>query len=111
MMLLQISFGAAVVGIALFWFVLPQTALWLTKVVQNSVRMDDFQKLRIINALETVHSGPAQNGVKNGSQFLMVSFFVLLAIQHYLLYIGNGSSAQIIVIGMFVLLAVHVASE
>lgn len=111
MMLFQISLGAAVVGIALFWFVLPHTALWLTKVVENSVRMDYFQKLRIINVLEVIHSGPSENKAKNSSPFLMVSFFVLLGLQHYFLYTGNGSSAQIVIIGMFVLLAVHVASE
>jgi hypothetical protein len=111
MTILMTSIIAAIVGIILFWFVVPHTAVWLTKVVENSARMDRFQKLRIINVLETASSGPSENRVNKGTWFLSITFLALLGLQHYFLFTGNGGGAQIVVIGMFAMLAVHVGCD
>ena len=111
MTILITSIAAAAVGIGLFWFVIPQTALLLSKVVEKSARMDQSQKFRIINVLETIHSGPPEKTVHKSTRFLMIAFVALLGLQHYLLFTGNGGGAQIIVIGMFAMLAVHIARD
>ena len=111
MTILITSIAAAAVGVVLFWFVFPQTALLLSKAVENSARMDRFQKLRIINVLETVHSGPPENKVDKGAPFLSITFLALLGLQHYFLFTGNGGGAQIIVMGMFAMLVVHIARD
>lgn len=110
MAILMTSIAATAVGIGLFWFVLPHIALWLTKVVEKSDRIDRFQKLRMINVLETIHSGPPEKNVNQGTRFLSITFIALLGLQHYFLFTGNGGGAQIVVIGMFAMLAVHLAS-
>ena len=83
----------------------------MTKVVEKSAGMDRFQKLRVINVLENIHSAPPQNQANKNTQVLSITFLVLLGLQHYFLFTGNGGGAQIVVIGMFAMLAVHIASD
>jgi hypothetical protein len=102
------AIAAILVGLFLFALVLPNLSRILIARVDKSKRMNIFQKRKIINALEWIADGPVGKPRQKGTALLSISYFVLLGIQHYFLYMGNAAGARIIVAGMFFMLVIHV---
>jgi ABC-type multidrug transport system permease subunit len=101
--------AATLMGAFLLAFAIPRTGLWLANRVENSKKMDEWQKRRLANVFVEVGSTPLINRKGNKTEiFLSIFLLVLLGVQHYFLYVGNTSEARMVVIGMFFMLAVFV---
>ncbi len=104
------SFGALIFGAVLFLFVLPKLFSWLSMIIQKSKKLDIYQKARLEDFLGSISSElPAEK--QQTTKVLSVFFFLLVALQHYLLFISNGVGARIILVGMFIMLAAHYLQE
>ncbi|MEJ2708430.1 MAG: hypothetical protein P8074_12515 [Anaerolineales bacterium] len=101
---------AAVVGLLLMIVVIPKVSKLLIQRVENNPSMSTFQKFRLVNFLETLANGSPSSHTR-GASFLSLFFLFLIGLQHFFLYIGNGTGAKMIVVGMFVMLVVYLLQE
>jgi hypothetical protein len=101
---------AAVVGLLLMIVVIPKISKLLIRRVENNPGISTFQKFKLVNFLEMLAEGSPGSRTK-GASFLSLFFLFMLALQHFFLYIGNGTGAKMIVTGMFVMLVIYLLQE
>jgi hypothetical protein len=105
------SLIAFLVGLLLFLVIIPRLSFFFSARVQSSQRIDDFQKLKLLNFLDCLHNDRLPKRSQRSINLLSVYMFVLLGFQHYFLFNGRGFMAGMMVAGMFALLIAHSFSD
>ncbi len=105
------SLVALFIGLVLFLVILPRLSLHAYSRIQTSSRMDDFQKLKLLNFLDWLSGSHFPTHSQRSINLLSIYIFVLLGFQHYFLLHQRGFMAGLMVAGMFALIVAHSISD